>query len=103
MIDEHENIKIEIMRILTLPVDDFIADGYNNAAPIEKTKINSAINMLLEKILKNKQDAALSNAMDALGDEASKNGLTIEKLGELMEWDEDTMKNLFGKDYRNAK
>jgi hypothetical protein len=91
------------MRILTLPVDDSIADGYNNSAPIEKTKINSAVNMLLEKILKNKQDAALSNVMDALTDEASKNGLTVEKLGELMDWDEDTMKNLFGQDYRNAK
>lgn len=91
------------MRILTLQVDDSIADGYNNSAPIEKTKINSAVNMLLQKILKNKQDAALSNIMGALTDEASKNGLTIEKLGELMEWDDDTMKNLFGQDYKNAR
>ena len=84
------------MRILTLPVDDFIADSYNSADPQEKTKINSAVNMLLSKFLKNTQNTALFKAMDELSDEAEKNGLTIERLGELMEWDEETMKNLFG-------
>ena len=95
---------IGIMRIITLPVDDPIADGYNNAAPQEKTKINSAVNMLLEKFLKKERNTALFNVMDELSDEATKNGLTAEKLGELMEWDDDTMKNLFGEGYNiNAR
>jgi hypothetical protein len=84
------------MRILTLTVEDSIADGYNNAAPQEKTKINSAVNMLLAKFLKKEKNTALFNIMDELSDEALQNGLTIEKLGELMEWDEETIKNLFG-------
>lgn len=92
------------MRIITLPVEDPIADGYNNAAPQQKTKINSAINMLLAKFLKKDQNAALFSVMNELSDEAAKNGLTIEKLGELMEWDQETIKNLFGEaDNVNAR
>jgi hypothetical protein len=90
------------MRILTLQVNDSIADSYNNAPQQEKAKINSAINMLLEKFLKKQQNAALFNLMDELSGESAKNGLTIEKLGSLMEWDEDTMKNLFGEEYHNS-
>jgi hypothetical protein len=70
------------MRILTLPVDDSIADTYNSAAPQEKSRINSLINMLLAKFLKEKENSSL-----------------FKKLGELMDWDEETMKNLFGEDY----
>ncbi len=87
------------MRILTLPVDDSVADNYNNAAPQEKTAINTAVNLLLEKILKEKQNTALFTVMNEISDEATQNGLTIEKLGELMEWDQETMKNLFGNTY----
>ncbi len=85
-------------------MDDPIAVGYNNAAPKEKTKINSAVNLLLGKILKKEQNTALFTVMDEMSEEAANNGLTIEKLGELMEWDEETMKNLFGEDYNtNAR
>jgi len=87
------------MRILTLPVDDSIADTYNSAAPQEKSRINSLINMLLAKFLKEKENSSLFSVMKEMSDEAQKNGLTIEKLGELMDWDEETMKNLFGEDY----
>jgi hypothetical protein len=84
------------MRVLALPVDDSVAENYNSAEPQEKTVINTAVNLLLTNFLKKKQDADLFNIMDELGEEAAKNGLTVEKLGELMEWDDETMKNLFG-------
>lgn len=87
------------MRILALPVDDAVANDYNNTGPQEKKVINSAVNLLLEKILKEKQNVALFNLMTELSDTAAQNGLTIEKLGELMEWDQQTMKNLFGDTY----
>jgi uncharacterized protein YjgD (DUF1641 family) len=87
------------MRILTLPVDDSIADGYNSADPKEKIKINSAINLVLSKFLKKNKKTALFSVMDELSDDSVKNGLTIQKLAELMEWDEETIKNLFGEDY----
>jgi len=90
------------MRILTLPVDDSVADGYNNVPPLEKEKINSAINTLLSKFLKTQQDSAFFNAINELSGEAAKNDLTVEKLGKLMEWDEDTLKNLFGEEYHKT-
>jgi hypothetical protein len=86
------------MRILTLPVDDSIADSYNNAAPNEKSRINSLVNMLLAKFLKEKENSTLFGIMKEMSDEAKNNGLTIEKLGELMDWDKETIKNLFGED-----
>ncbi|MEO6631656.1 MAG: hypothetical protein ABIN13_08045 [Mucilaginibacter sp.] len=88
------------MRILTLPVDDSIADSYYNAAPQEKSRINTMVNMLLTKFLKEKENSSLFSVMKETSDEAEKNGLTISKLGELMEWDDETMKNLFGENYK---
>jgi len=88
------------MRTLILPVDDSIAESYDSAGPQEKIKINSSVNMLLERFLKKNSNEALFNVIDELSDEAASNGLTIEKLGELMEWDEETMKNLFGEAYK---
>lgn len=38
--------------------------------------------------------------MKEVSDEAEKNGLTISKLGELMDWDDETMKNIFGENYK---
>ena len=84
------------MKILTIPVDDSIADNYYNAAAQDKMKMNSAINLVLTRFLKKNQNNELFSLMDELSDDASKNGLTVEKLGVLMEWDDDTMKNLFG-------
>lgn len=84
------------MRILALPVDDDIADSYNNAAPQEKKKINLVVNSLLTKVIREKQNAGVFNAVNELSKEAEMNGLTIEKLGELMDWDKKTMENLFG-------
>lgn len=86
------------MRILTLPVDDAVANSYENSPKEEKTKINSAINILLAKVFKKKQNKELFNFMDNISEEAASNELTIEQLGELMEWDEETIKNLFGED-----
>lgn len=90
------------MRILTLPVDDYVADSYNNASQKEKKKINSAINLLLGKILQAEQNNALILAMDKLAVESSRTGLAVDKLAELMDWDEDIIKNLFGEEHRDA-
>lgn len=88
------------MKILALPVDDTIADGYNNAAPEYKAKINSAINLVLAKLLKPNRNSELFEIMEDLSDEAGRNGMTIKTLAELMEWDDDTVKNLFGEAYK---
>lgn len=92
----------KVMRILNLPVDDSIADGYNNASQKEKKKINSVINMLLAKFLNDKGSLGLLSAMDELSVQSSKNDLTLDKLKELMDWDDDTVRNLFGEGYHSA-
>jgi len=87
------------MRILTLSVDDAIANSYYNAPLQEKTKIQSVINLVLEKLLKQNRNAAYFKLMDEVSEEANANGLTPQKLGEIMQWDEETMKNLFGEEF----
>ena len=66
------------MTILTLPVEDAVANGYKNIAPQEKKAIDSAVNLLLEKILKEKQNANLFKLAEQLTDEATK---TMEQVG----------------------
>ena len=92
------------MKIIALTVDDPIAEGYNSAPPQEKSKINSAISLLLAKFLQKAQNTELFDTIEKLSDEAAKSNLTVEKLGELMDWDKETMKNLFGEEYNiNAR
>jgi hypothetical protein len=43
-----------------------------------------------------RKDMDIFKLMDDMSDEAAENGLTIETLGGLMEWDNETMENLFG-------
>jgi len=90
------------MRMLNLPVEDSIADVYNTASATEKSRINSAINLMLARFFKKDDKDALSQLMDEISEEALQNGLTIEKLGEIMEWDDETMKNLFGEKYTSS-
>jgi len=73
------------MRILNLPVEDSIADVYNTASAREKNKINSAINLMLVRFFKKDDKEVLSRLMNEISDESLQNGLTIEKLSELME------------------
>ena len=90
------------MRMLNLPVEDSIADVYNTASAREKNRINSAINLMLARFFKKDDKDALLQLMDEISEEALQNGLTIEKLGEIMEWDDETMKNLFGEKYTSS-
>ena len=87
------------MRILALSVDDAIANSYYNAPLQEKTIIQSVINLVLEKLLKQNRNAAYFKLMDEVSEETNANGLTPQKLGEIMQWDEETMKNLFGEEF----
>jgi hypothetical protein len=40
----------------------------------------------------------LFDILDKTATQAEKNGMTIAKLAELMEWDEETTRNLFGEE-----
>ena len=54
------------------------------------------LSAVLEEIFRQKQNENLTNIMNKMADQAEKNGLTISKLAELMEWDKETVRNLFG-------
>ena len=84
------------MRILTLKVEDAVADIYNSARTDEKQKIEIIINNLLKELLKKDQSSHLFSLMNEIFRDTSSNGLTIEKMGEIMNWDQATIKNLFG-------
>ena len=88
------------MKILTLKVDDKIADAYNRATGDERTKMNELVNTLFMEVVRNRQTRKLFESMEKLSKEAAANGMTPKKLGELMEWDKQTMINLFGEDYQ---
>ena len=88
------------MKILTLKVDDKIADAYNRATNDERTKMNELVNTLFMEVVRKKQTCKLFESMEMLSKEAAANGMTPKKLGELMEWDKQTMINLFGEDYQ---
>ncbi len=88
------------MKILTLKVDDKIADAYNRATNDERTKMNELVNTLFMELVRKKQTHKLFESIEILSKEAAANGMTPKKLGELMEWDKQTMINLFGEDYQ---
>jgi hypothetical protein len=84
------------MRILTLKVEDAVADMYNAAQTPEKQKIEKIINNLLKELLKKDQASYLFSKINEISGSVAASGLTIEKMGEIMNWDAATLKNLFG-------
>ena len=87
------------MRILTFKVDDRVGEAYNKSTADERRKMNDLINTLLGEVVRKKQTREFVSLMDKISAETAVKGLTPKKLGELMEWDKETMVNLFGEDY----
>lgn len=88
----------EIMKQLTFNLDDSLATSFNNLSPEEKKGIEKMLGTVLEQIFKREQSKALIDSLDKIAEQAKRNGLTIAKLAEIMEWDEETTRNLFGEE-----
>lgn len=86
------------MKTLTLNLDDSLAGRFNNLSPQEKSRVEKLISNVLEELFKKNQRDKLFILMDKSAEEAKANGLTIAKLAEIMEWDEQTTINLFGEE-----
>jgi len=86
------------MKTLKLNLADSIANQFNSLPTQERGKIEKVLTNVLEEIFRRKATDQLSDIMNDISAQAEKNGLTIEKLAEIMEWDEQTMKNLFGEE-----
>lgn len=84
------------MKTTPINLKDSTAKQFNELPPSEKSKIEQMVNGILEEVFKRKRVDDLRSVMDTLSEQAQKNGLTIQKLAEIMEWDEQTVENLFG-------
>ncbi len=92
------------MKTLTLNLDDSLAARFNNLSPDEKNKLEILMGNVLKEIFRKEQTKALFDVLDKTAEQAKENGLTIAKLAELMEWDEETTRNLFGEEaIRNGR
>ncbi len=84
------------MRILALNVEEGVAEAYARANAEERTQMDGLINTLLREVVRKKQLHQLEGISNKIATQARASGLTPKLLGELMEWDKETMRNLFG-------
>ncbi len=86
------------MKTITLNLDDSLVARYGNLSPEEKKRVDKLLGNVLKEVFKKNQGDKLSDVMDEISRQAQANGLTIAKLAEIMEWDEQTTINLFGEE-----
>ena len=111
------------MEQIILEVDDVIAQKWREASHTTRKKVTAFIQQILQKETKDlpkgagrpspqqinefwesnqKELPAYLERLNKMGKEAASNGLSTKKLAELMEWDEETVKNLFGETNNNV-
>lgn len=90
------------MERIVIEVDDATAKNWNSATEQTKTLTSKKINEILRYALnKDKQD--MFRLLDKIRNRAAANGLTPEVFQEIMELDNQTMKNLFGEEFKPNK
>jgi len=87
------------MEQIVIEVDEAIAMRWKFASEEVKLnasrKINAILNFALEK-----DDSDMVEFLDKIGNQAQKNGLTLEVFQDILELDDQTMKNLFGEEFQ---
>ena len=73
------------MKTISIEIDEDVAREYNKIAPQQRKKIESLFTQLVQQELKR---ILLMQSMDALADEAERNGLTPEILESILADDE---------------
>jgi hypothetical protein len=86
------------MKTLSLNLEDSLTKQFENLSPAEKSRIEKLMGNVLAEIFRRERNKALFDILDKTATQAEKNGMTIAKLAELMEWDEETVRNLFGEE-----
>ena len=69
------------MKAITIQIDEDIAREYNKITPEQRQRIESLFTLLVQQELKK---ISLLQSMDALADEAARNGLTPEMLESIL-------------------
>ncbi|HTB31826.1 MAG TPA: hypothetical protein VK808_07355 [Bacteroidia bacterium] len=72
------------MNRIVIEVDDEVAKAFMHADKSRQKSISSAINGWLKKIVNRSSLSQYKQMLDAMGDEAIANGLTQEKLEQLL-------------------
>ena len=73
--------KRQTMKAITIQIDEDIAREYNKITPEQRQRIESLFTLLVQQELKK---ISLLQSMDALADEAARNGLTPEILESIL-------------------
>lgn len=76
------------MERIILEVDDSVGKIFNNMSPKSKMQVNQAVSLMLKKAGNDAAFQEYSKILDDIGVEALKNGLTTEKLKELLASDD---------------
>ncbi len=90
------------MERIVIEVDEATASKWNAATEKTKTSTSKKINEILKYAL-NKDEQDMLRLLNKIGEEAAANGLTPEIFQEIMELDDQTMKNLFGEEFKSAQ
>ena len=86
------------MKTLTLNLEESLTNQFQNLSPEDKGRVEKLMGNVLAEIFKRERNKALFDILEKTATQAEKNGMTITKLAELMEWDEETTRNLFGEE-----
>ena len=72
------------MKTLSVQIPEGVYDAYNDATEQEKFKAEFEVSNLLKVIFRNTLNQKMNNCIDDLRTEAVENGLTNEKLEEIL-------------------
>ena len=76
------------MERIVIEVDDMAGKTYKNFSAEDKSQFSMAINLLLKKAANQNTIDDYRKLLDSMGEEAEKNGLTVEVLDELLKADD---------------
>lgn len=93
-----QEILEDILNIIE--VDEGVQKAYKKLSLKNKKQLQATINFWFKKLADDGDFNTYQDFLDKMGNEAEKNGLTLEIFQDIMELDDQTMKNLFGDEFR---
>lgn len=93
-----QEILEDILNIIE--VNEGVQKAYKKLSLKNKKQLQATINFWFKKLADDGEFNTYQDFLDKMGNEAEKNGLTLEIFQDIMELDDQTMKNLFGDEFR---
>ena len=76
------------MERIVVEVDDYSGKAFRNFTPENKKQFNLAVSLMLKKAINDAGATNYKKLLDAVGNEAIRNGLTPDILGEILASDD---------------